>query len=158
MQERPERVRLFQENERRFFEKWGPKGPRILYAIEGQAEDALRRIGEQARGQANRFGQIWILTASSPATKNLPRHADIRVWRFPRWQIPWAVLWMAFAKKKRIERITTDSNRLRRALNWLRFLHRASVESLLPRETEVSPPLRRGGMLGVRRKRGFPPM
>lgn len=126
--QRPERARLFQENERRFFAKWGPKGPRVLYAIEGA--EHLVQIGEQAREQANRFSQIWIFTDAAPAANNLPRHADIRVRRFPRWQIPWAALWMALAKKKGFERIVTDSDWLRRALNRLRFLHRAGVESL----------------------------
>ena len=146
--QRPERARFFQENEHRFLAKWGAKSQRILYAVESGVVEALTQISEQARLEANRFGQIWIFTDSSPATKNLPRHADIRVWRFPRWQIPWAVLWMALFKKKKFERIVTDSNWVRRALNWFRFLHRASVESLPPRETRGFPSSGRGGMLG----------
>lgn len=137
MQERPERARLFEENERRFFKKWGPKGPRILYAIEDRRAEDLARIGEEARREANRFSQVWILTGGSPPAGTLPRHADIRIRRLRRRQLPWTALWMALTKKKPFDRIVTDSDGLRRALNGLRFLHRAQVEFL---------PLEEGGV------------
>lgn len=124
----PERRRLFQENERRFVEKWG-KGQRVLFVVSG-GRGELIRASERARGYANRSGEVWILTDSDSAAENLPRHLKIRVARFPRWRIPWAVLWKVLMKKKKFDRIVTDSAWLRWILKPLRFLHHAEVNPL----------------------------
>ena len=127
MSARPERLRLFQENERRFIRKWG-KGERLLYALTTSSADRLRELGEQARAEANRSGQVWILVDSHPASKELPQHLGIRTSRLPEWQIPWVALWKALTKKKKFDRIVTDVGWLRLILKPLRFLHHATID------------------------------
>ena len=125
----PDRLRLFQENERRFLARWG-KGERVLFAVGDKTASGITWVGEQARKEANRSGEAWIFTDSHPAAADLPRHLSIRIARLPRWKIPWAVLWKALTKKKKLDRIRTDSAWLRRFLKPLRFLHHAEVEPL----------------------------
>ncbi len=125
----PERLRLFEENERRFIRKWG-KGKRMLYIAGNPTPDRLERLGKQARAEANRSGDVWI-TLSDPGSKGkLPRHFNFRVQSYPRWLLPWAALWKVFTKKKKFEGIVCDSGPLRLILKALRGIHRASVEPL----------------------------
>ena len=130
MSHRPERLPLFQENERRFFAKWGRVGRQIFYVVADPSEALLMRVGEEARKEVNRFGKVWIFTNSHALLKNLPRHLSIRISSFPRWQLPWMALGMALLKKKKFEFIVTDLSVFRSILKPLRFIHHAEVESL----------------------------
>ena len=123
----PDRLRLFQENERRFIQKWG-KGRRVLYAVRPWNPQQLSRLAEDARAEANRSGSVWLLLGSSNG--KLPEHLNIRVIRLNRWVLPWVALWQAFTKKKKFDRMITDQRWLGLVLGRVRFLHRASVELL----------------------------
>lgn len=127
MSRRPERLRLFQENERRFHQKWGT-GRRVLYVVAADTAD-LKSLGEQARTEANRSGEVWIFTDSHPKSRNLPRHLNIRILRYPKWQLAWVAFWKALTKKKKFDRIVTDVGWFRPILGGLHFLHHATVES-----------------------------
>lgn len=129
MSTRPEGLRLFQENQRRFFAKWG-KGRRVLYAVEMTSPETLQRVGERAREEANRIGEVWLMVADGRDSQLLPRHLSIRLTHHPRWLLPWAAGWKTLTKKKGFEAICTDNRFLRAALKSLSPIHRAQVESL----------------------------
>ena len=129
MSQRPERLRLFQENERRFIQRWG-KGQRILYAVETNSADRLKQMGEQARAHANRSSNIWIFLPRNPLSNGLPRHLNIRIVPFPKWLLPWAALWKAFTKKKKFEVIVSDIGWLRLTLRLGQLIHRAQIRAL----------------------------
>ena len=128
MATRPDRLRLFQENERRFHQRW-PRGKRVLIALKNGSRHLAEAAGEEARSEANRSGEVWIV--AQPALRaDLPRHLSIRILSCPAWQIPGRALLKAITKKKKFDRIVTDSAALRLALKGTAFLHRAAVEPI----------------------------
>lgn len=126
--DRPERLRFFQENERRFYQRW-PRGKRVLIALKNGSRRLAEAAGEEARSEANRSGEVWIL-AGPALGAHLPRHLSIQIRSCPAWQIPGRALLKAIAKKKKFDRIVTDSAWLRLALKGTSFLHRAAVEPI----------------------------
>lgn len=129
MADRPERLRLFQENEGRFLKRWG-KGKSVLYVVGDSSSQIRRRVGEQARSEANRSGNVWIFLPSGSLPNGLPRHLNIRIRPFPRGLLPWAALWKALTKKKKFEAITSDIGWLRLVLRLGQFIHRAQIRAL----------------------------
>lgn len=123
----PDRVRLFEENRRRFLSKWGPQGVSMLCVVGNGCEEKLRHAIETAREQANRGGRVWLLVSRSAPGHLLCRHLGIRVRRLNPWLLPWQALGSALFKKKKPERIATDLPGLRWALAALKPLHRARV-------------------------------
>ncbi len=128
MDRRPERQRLFQENQRRFEARWG-KGRKLLYAVGSRTPSILDRVSEAARAEANRSGEIWIFAPASGAAR-LPRHLCIRVMPTPGWWLPWRALWKVLTKKKLVEGMVTDIGWLGAIFRLLRPFHRATVEIL----------------------------
>ena len=129
MDRRPERQRLFQENQRRFEARWGSKGRRLLYAVGSRVPSVLDKVGETARAEANRCGEIWIFAPASGVTR-LPRHLCIRVIPTHPWWLPWRALWKGLTKKKPVEGIVTDIGWLGAIFRLLHPFHHATVEIL----------------------------
>lgn len=130
MAQHPERERLFRENERRFLTRWGERGGRILYLLGNPTPQSVRRLGERARAEANRSGEVWVVARSHPAADSLPRHFNIRITRVGGGAFPWVALARALFKKKKMDRIGVDEAWLGMLLRRLRFVHRARVEKL----------------------------
>ena len=129
MGQRPERLALFQENERRFLQKWG-RGRRVLFALRHSSDEEWRWVTEEARREANRSGQVWIYLAANGSALEGPKHLSIRVHYLPAWQLPWRVLWKTLTKKKGLERIVTDRGGLNAALRMIAPLRGCRVEPL----------------------------
>ena len=125
MANHPDRLRLFEENKRRFLAKWGPEGRHTLF-VAGSSHPKLEALMRSARSEANRGGKVWILMdgfSSQPPR----RHLEIRIQRLNRWVLPWKALWKSLTKKKKFEVIYTDVPWLRWVLVPLRFIHQASI-------------------------------
>jgi GT2 family glycosyltransferase len=126
MGKNPARLALFRENEQRFVARWG-RGQRVLYALQGNGSQRLSELYEQARGEANRSGDVWIFTRDASQWKKLPRHLNIRVKEIQTPLLPWAALWKVLTKKKRFDLIRTDLPLVAQLLKATHFLHRGSV-------------------------------
>lgn len=128
MGKNPERLELFQENERRFTARWG-KGQRVLYALGGNPRNT-NELYEQARAEANRCGDVRVMTAAPQAWKEFPKHLSIRVASVPAAALTWVALWKTLTKKKKFAVIRTDIPLLAKTLEVVGFAHQGKVEVL----------------------------
>lgn len=130
MNTHPDRLRLFEENQKRFTAKWGPRGKRQMYILLSPCDQTLCWSYEQARSEANRSGEIRFLTRTDPGVRNLIRHMNIRLDVLSGWRLPWMALAKAF-KRKKVREIYCDSAWLRGVMRALRWIHGAEVQ-LIP--------------------------
>lgn len=128
-QHHPERWRLFQANEDRFYRKWGVERPRrIAYVLNGH-DEVSEVARERIRQLANTGHRVWVLhpTPRGGEATGIPRHFHVvpqRVGRVGFW--PRATGRILF-KKKKFHRIILPPSRARRLFRWLKPIHQADV-------------------------------
>lgn len=130
MKERPDRWKLLEENETRFYRKWSMERPsRIAYLLTGRSE-ASDEARERIRRLANTGHRVWVFY---PAPRGgveelrIPRHFQVvpqQVERVGFW--PRATGRILF-KKKKFQRIVLPPSQAQRLFQWLTPIHRAEV-------------------------------
>ncbi|HAM40657.1 MAG TPA: hypothetical protein DCP69_04805 [Candidatus Omnitrophica bacterium] len=127
MKDHPDRWKLLEENETRFYRKWSLERPhRIAYLLNGRSE-APPEIRERLRELANAGHRVWVFHRGKADGRTIPRHFQVvpqRLGRFGFW--PRATARILF-KKKRFHRIILPRGPAARAFQWLQPIHRAEV-------------------------------
>ncbi len=124
----PERQKIFQANEERFFLKHRMERPKRMACVlrNGLAPGSVAFL----RNLANLGHRLWIFHPRTHNTRPL-NHLMIKWIDHPRWLLPWAALWKAVFKKKKFHKIFVSEVGWLGLLKLLRRLTHSQVE-LLP--------------------------